>query len=55
MRRKILFRGSKYFAEMIDNTKKSDGGNITIKTLEGRVEAEGLKYFNWYFDGNLRV
>ena len=55
MRRKILFRGSKYFAEMIDNTKKSDGGNITIKTLEGRVEAEGLKYFNWYFDGNLSV
>lgn len=40
---------------MIDNTKKSDGGNITIKTLEGRVEAEGLKYFNWYFDGNLSV
>ena len=55
MRRKIIFRGSKYFAEMIDNTKKSDGGNITIKTLEGRVEAEGLKYFNWYFDGNLSV
>lgn len=55
MRRKISFKGSKYFAELIDNTKKSDGGNITIKTLEGRVEAEGLKYFNWYFDGNLSV
>lgn len=55
MKRKISFKGSKYFAEMIDNTKKSDGGNITIKTLEGRVEAEGLKYFNWYFDGNLSV
>lgn len=55
MKRKISFKGSKYFAELIDNTKKSDGGNITIKTLEGRVEAEGLKYFNWYFDGNLSV
>ena len=39
---------------MIDNTQKSED-RIKIKALEGRIEAEGLKYFNWYFDGNLSV